>query len=280
MISSESNPRIKAVVRLRKQSGSRGRRKTGLLIAEGLREVSRAIGAGLVVEEVFATEAFDEQAFGDDALEGHVITLVSEAVMNKMAYHREGTQVLAVLHVPKEVQFEEGQLPGPGAGGRSGVWLVAVGTAKPGNLGAMARSAEAFGCDGVISAGTYVDAFHPNAIRTSTGAVFSLPMIQRSEDEAMVLLRQMGATVFVAMLDESGQSTMQAMLETVQRQRKSGQLIAIVIGPEDVGLSRAWGEFAKDTGGGAVMISMQGQVVDSLNASVAAGILLWAVTQD
>jgi len=174
-ITSLSNPRVKQVVKLREH---RTRRKTGLFIAEGQREVERAMVAGLMVDEVYVCPAL----LGDDhASLSHWLPEalwinradVTEQVFRKMAYMREPEGLLAVVRQPR---WTLADVASPTLGAR-GFYLVAVGTEKPGNLGAMVRTAAAAGCDAVLAAGVPVDAFNPNAIRTSTGAVFSLPVI-------------------------------------------------------------------------------------------------------
>lgn len=259
-ITSVSNPRVKAVVRLRE---GRERRKAGLFIAEGTREVGRAADAGLRVREVYFRE--DARAFVDSLLKAGVEGIeVTPEVLKKMAYHDEPEGVLAVVETPRwgldaiEVAAET-------------LLLVAVGTEKPGNLGAMVRTAEAAGCAAVIAAGAPVDAFNPNAIRASTCAVFGVPTVSVGEAEAIAWLRERGVRVIAATL-EGAVSPMDADL-------RAGPL-AIAIGAEDVGLGEAWLRAADavvpGTGGGArVKIPMRGKLVDSLNASVAAGVLLF-----
>ena len=140
--------------------------------------------------------------------------------------------------------------------------LVAVGTAKPGNLGAMARTASAAGCAALVAAGTPVDVWNPNAIRASTGAVFSLPIVVCDEAEAQTQLRAAGYRLLV--------STPEAAGNVPYTDAAYAGAVAVVVGPEDTGLSDAWLN-AADT---RVTIPMAPGPVDSLNASVTAGHLL------
>lgn len=262
-LTSVDNPRVKAVVRLRE---GRQRRKTGLFIAEGRREVERAAAAGLALREVFvapelAGDAAEMRAFVASLLgPGVVVFEVTPGVLRKMAYHDEPEGVLAVVETPRW-SFDSLTVEPETS------LLVAVGTEKPGNLGAMVRSAEAAGCSAVIAAGAPVDAFNPNAIRASTCAVFSTPTIVVTEAEAIVWLRQQGVRVFAATLGEGSVAHTDADLAT-------GPL-AIAIGPEDAGLDGRWLAAADATGGARVRIPMRGTVVDSLNASSAAAVLLF-----
>lgn len=263
-ITSRSNPRVKQVVRLRNQ---RDRRKTGLFIAEGMREVARAVTAGLTVREVMVCpELLGEAGLASlPEIASAAWAHVTPGVFRKMAYLREPEGVLAIVEQPAWTLAE---LPAPDA---RTLYLVAVGIDKPGNLGAMVRTAEAAGCDAVLVSGLageqrgHVDAFNPNAIRTSTAAVFALPTVAAPAEAAInwladrrvrVMAATPGGAVDYARADWRGPA-------------------AVVIGPEDVGLDKAWLSAADRTGGAGVTIPMRGRLVDSLNASTAAAVLLF-----
>lgn len=258
LITSLTNPRVKRVVRLRKP---RERRKEGVLIAEGCREVGRGLAAGLAVVEAFGCDGGTEDIRGfvaalrSPGFGAGDVTWVSEAVFRKMAYHEKPEGVLAVFEAPRW------QLDDMDA---RGLVLVAVGTEKPGNLGAMVRTAAAAGCDAVIAVGPAVDVFNPNAIRNSTGAVFQLPtVVVEDEAEAIAWLKSRGVTVAAA-LAEGGHSCFEVDL--------GRRPLALVVGPEHAGLGEAW-RSAADV---AVTIpSAEGGVVDSLNASNAAAVLMF-----
>ena len=160
MITSVDNPRVKEVVRLR---SGRERRRLGLFVAEGPREVERARAAGLTLVATY---------FAPELLEWHEGEEVSERVLAKMAYRAEPEGVLAVVEAPAR------ELPRGGT-----LYLVAVGIEKPGNLGAMARTAEAAGADALVVAEAQADVWNPNAIRASTGAVFTLPVVEATLDD-------------------------------------------------------------------------------------------------
>ncbi|MEE9403285.1 MAG: TrmH family RNA methyltransferase [Algisphaera sp.] len=274
-IQSLSNARAKRLVRLRK---SRIRRSEGVLIAEGAREVGRARDAGLVPLELWychglwqsngspAEETADwggenqvESRFFDWA-PPHVSEIhASEAVFRKVAYHRDPEGILGVFEAPKHtldtLQLDRGRL------------LVAVGTEKPGNLGAMVRSAAAAGCDGVLAVGAAVDVFNPNAIRNSTGAVFQMPVVEvETDDEAVAWLHNQDIRVAAA-LAEGGTSCFDANMVA-----RATAPLAVVVGPEHAGLGAMW----RDAADVAITIpTVTHGVVDSLNASVAAGVLLF-----
>lgn len=230
--------------------------------------MSRAMAAGIAVEELFVCRDLAGAGAGADAAgvaaehaaaAGSEVIEVNEAVLRKMSYHREPEGLLAVCVRPGTGLD---RLPAVNDGT---LWLVAVGTEKPGNLGAMARTADAAGCSAVIAAGTPVDPFHPNALRASTGAVFALPVVTCGEDEARAALRERGVRLLAAAVDGA----------VAWDDADVGGAVAIAIGAEDAGLSPAWGEAAAASGGATLRIDAAGRVVDSLNASVAAGVLLF-----
>jgi TrmH family RNA methyltransferase len=234
VITSPDNPRVKDVLRLRK---SRERRRSGLFIAEGPREVERARSAGLTVRATyFAPEllAWDE---GEE---------VSARVLSKMAYRAEPEGVLAIVEIPQR------EVP---AGAT--LILIAVGIEKPGNLGAMARTADAAGADALLVGDATADPWNPNAIRASTGAVFTLPIADVTLDEVRALdLQKIGAVVDAPHLYTDADLT---------------KPTAFIVGSEDEGLNDAWRAVADEH----VAIPMRTQTADSLNAATSAGVLLF-----
>ncbi len=258
VITSAANPRIKSAVKLRR---SRDRRKSGLFLAEGPREVGRAIRAGLSVEEVYWCPELMPTDQAERTLEGlspeAKVFSVTETLLKILAYRDEPEGIIAVVEQPT---CSLDGLPKPT---EQTLYLVAVGTAKPGNLGAMARTAEAAGCEAILSCDPEVDTFNPNAIRASTGAVFTLPIIQVNQEQAISHLRSHGIRIIASTPAED-----RSVCYT--RADLTGP-IAIVIGPEDTGLSEQWLVNADQ----CVSIPMLGHTVDSLNAANAAAILLF-----
>jgi TrmH family RNA methyltransferase len=234
MITSFDNARVKDVLRLRKSSE---RRRTGLFIAEGPREVERARAAGLHVVETFYTPSLLHWDGGEE---------VSERVLRKLAYRAEPEGVIAVVEAPRH------ELPRGGS-----LYLVAVGIEKPGNLGAMARAAQAAGADALVAAEARADPWNPNAIRASTGAVFTLPVVEATLEEVQALDAEL-----VAAAPDAPTRYSDADL--------TGR-VAIAVGAEDEGLPRGWLTAAERT----VSIPVATGAVDSLNAATAAAVLLF-----
>jgi TrmH family RNA methyltransferase len=244
VITSVENPRIKDALRLRR---SRERRRRGLFIAEGPREVGRAIAAGLVVHQIFyAPELLP--AWGDGTGDAPWVEPeeVSVRVLARLSYRAEPEGVLAVVETPQRA------LPAS-----STLLLVAVGIEKPGNLGAMARTADAAGADALLIADPNADPWNPNAIRASTGAVFTLPMVAANRAEVSRLEHRKIAAVV---------GSPKPHTETDYTQPT-----AFLIGAEDAGLDDDWRAIADEQ----VAIPMRGRSADSLNASAAAAVLLF-----
>jgi TrmH family RNA methyltransferase len=236
VITSVDNARVKEVLRLRR---SRERRLSGLFVAEGPREVERALAAGLTIRAAYvARELLPDWP--------HAAEEVSARVLAKMSYRDEPEGVLAIVEVPQR------DVPA-----HATLLLVAVGIEKPGNLGAMARTADAAGADALLVAAGPVDPWNPNAIRSSTGAVFSLPVVETSLDEVAALtLRRVAAVVGAP---------------TTHTDADLSEPAALIVGAEDVGLDARWREIADLE----VSIPVRGNAADSLNAATAAAVLLY-----
>ena len=259
-LSSPDNPRVKALVKLRRQ---RQRRDTGLFIAEGKRELSRALAGGLCAREVFVCPDFwtgDEDPIGTipnlgDATSTSGLFELTPVLFRKAAYRQHPEGILAVFEQP-QWSLEELSLA------RNGLFLVAVGISKPGNLGAMVRSAAAAGATAVLSTDTVVDPFNPNAIRASTGAVFTFPVIGATTERIQRYLVQRDVNLIMA--DPKADRPYTELDLTGP--------VALVVGAEDTGLGDSWLGAAR---GVHVTIPMTGRAVDSLNASTASAVLLF-----
>jgi TrmH family RNA methyltransferase len=234
VITSLDNSRVKDVLRLRK---SRERRRSGLFLAEGPREVERARAAGLRIVRTYYAPALLDWSEGE---------AVSDRVLARMAYRAEPEGVIAVVEAPRR------ELPRAGS-----LYLVAVGLEKPGNLGATARSAEAAGADALAVAEGRADVWNPNAIRASTGAVFTLPVVETTYEE----IAGLGVTLIAAAVDAPTRYTEADLTVPV----------AIIVGAEARGLDSRW----LDGADLRVSIPLARGRVDSLNAATAAAILLF-----
>jgi len=234
VITSVDNPRVKDVVRLRR---SRERRAAGLFVAEGTREVERARAAGLRIVATYYAPSLLAWGDGEE---------VSERVLAKMTYRAEPEGVVAVVEIPQR------DLPRTGT-----LYLAAVAIEKPGNLGAMARTAAAAGADALLVADAHVDPWNPNAIRASTGAVFSLPVVEATLNEIRTLPTRLVAAAPGA--------------PTAYTDADLTRPTTVAIGAEDEGLPLAWANAAD----AVVQIPLAAGTIDSLNAAAAAAVLLF-----
>jgi len=234
VITSVDNPRVKEVLRLRK---ARERRREGVFIAEGTREVRRAREAGLAIRATYFAPSLVDWGEGEQ---------VDERVLRKMSYRAEPEGVLALVEIPHR------ELPPDPS-----LVLVAVGIEKPGNLGAMARTADAAGADAILVAEARSDPWNPNAIRASTGATFTLPIVEATLDDVRTLGVQLVATA--------------PDVATPYTAAELTAPTAIAIGAEDAGLPEHWRAAADTT----VAIPSKGRTTDSLNAAATAAILLF-----
>jgi len=247
-ITSLQNPRIKWLIQLR--TSSRERRGAGLFLVEGIDEIQLALAAGhrpnLVVE------APDLARRNLSATEGDRLT-VAPAVFHKLSVRENPDGWIAVFQRPI---WNEGALlnsPDP-------LILVMESIEKPGNLGAILRTADAGAVSAVIVCDPRADIFSPNVVRASRGALFSVPVVELTTARTLAFFKERRIRV-VAANANAGEDFQQADL--------SGGL-AIAVGTEDAGLSEAWLERADLQ----VRIPMHGKV-NSLNVSVAAALLLY-----
>lgn len=243
-ITSPSNERIKWLVRLRDR---KYRDAEGVFAVEGSRLYQRALAAGFDPIVTFVSDPAVEGVVGD-----HVT--VTPEVLDKASYRSKSQGIVAV--------FRQGSLtledldPGP-----SPLLLIVENVEKPGNLGAMCRTAAAVGVDAVITIGEIVDRWNPNALRASTGAVLTVPLAASSWDEVEPWLEERGISIVAASPDAT---------KSLWQSDLTGP-IAVVIGAEDEGLS----EHARSLAHRRVAISQLQAGVDSLNASVAAAVVLF-----
>ena len=254
-ITSAANPRLKAAARLR---GRRERDRRGLTLIDGVRETLRALQGGAVVREAFVLPELlveaEAKALLERLSEASVPVLeVGRAAFERLAYGDRLDGVIAVAETPSHALADLVLPPEP---------LVAVieGVEKPGNLGAVLRTADGAGVDAVIVAESATDLFNPNIIRASLGTVFAVPVAVASTGEVLEWLKERGITIVAARVDGSVDYSAADFRGAV----------AIALGSEARGLSRPWGELARTS----VRVPMLG-VADSLNVSATAAILLY-----
>ena len=249
-ITSAQNPKIKNLLLL--QEKSRARKEQGLFVVEGRRELEHCIEAGLRVRTVFVCEEISPSVIPSAVEESRVIR-VPEALYRKIAY-RDSTEGIVAEVEYRTIGLEDLKLP------ENPLIVVLEAVEKPGNLGAVLRTADAAGADAVIVADPLTDLYNPNLIRASIGAVFTVPTVPAPTEEVIPWLKARGIQILTAQLQDS------SLYYDVDM--KCGT--AIVMGTESTGLTQPWREAAD----AHIRIPMLGRL-DSLNVSVSASILVY-----
>ena len=252
-IGSATNPLVKAVLQLDK---SRERKEKSLFVVEGMREMLMALKHGYQVESLL---------YNEDELDGDIIkrqfepyeqqigemVAANKAVFEKIAYRENGAGVVGILHARTTALGMLTLKDQP-------LILVLESVEKPGNLGAILRTADAAGVDAVILTDPATDTYNPNVIRSSLGCVFTLPVVTCQTHEAIAWLKDNGIGIYAAALQTD------VLYYDVNMQNPA----ALVFGAEDAGLGQAWRDAAKQI----IKIPMSGRI-DSLNVSASVAIL-------
>jgi RNA methyltransferase, TrmH family len=254
-LASPSNPRIKSVARLRDR---RERESTGLTLVDGAREVRRALDSGIDVVEAFVCEpllAGEDARVALDLLgdRGIPITTTTEPAFTKIAFGDRAEGLLVVIRAPTR-GLDDLALP------QEPLLVVVEGVEKPGNLGAILRSADGAGADALIAASPRTDLANPNVIRASAGTFFSVPTAVAPTPEVIDWLIARGIRAIAARVDAKQPYTDADLTGSM----------AIILGSEAEGLTDAW----RAADAQSVRLPMHG-VADSLNVSVAAAVLVY-----
>ena len=251
-ISSLQNTKVKQLVALQQKSSER--RKQGVFVVEGIRELQHCLNAGYTINSIFfCPELTDTGALSSLLSESIASYEVSPEVYEKIAY-RGGTEGVIAIVQSKQLALKDLHLS------KQPLLIVLESVEKPGNLGAILRSADAAGADAVIICDPLTDLYNPNLIRSSIGAIFSVPCISCSSDDCINFLKQNNINILTAQLQDS-----KLYYDT---DMTCGT--AIIMGTESTGLTDVWRKAAD----AHIRIPMLGQL-DSLNVSVSAAILLF-----
>lgn len=253
-ITSTANPRVKALARLRRR---RYRDESGQTLVEGFEELRLALSAGVVPRAVYCcpdlVDAREWDAIRLGSAAGGELITVSRAVFDKIAYRESPDGWLAVLPSVRSGLADLRLGPAP-------LILVSEGVEKPGNLGAMLRTCDAAGVSAVIATDAGTDWANPNVVRASKGAVYTVPVASAGGTEVLGWLSERSIPIVA--------TTPDARTDYTQVDLRGP--LAVAVGAEDKGLSRAWLEAATHR----VVIPMHG-LVDSLNVSTSTAILLY-----
>lgn len=255
-ISSLQNHAVKRILQL--QEKSRSRKKEAAFVIEGVREIGLALKTNFRIQELYyCPELFSSEeviALIGSASEAVELNQISSEVYQKIAYRGSTEGLLAIAAAPA-LSVEQLKLEKPNP-----LILIAEAPEKPGNIGALLRTADAANVDAVLIANPKTDMFNPNIIRSSVGCVFTRQIATGSTSEIINFLKVQKIDIFGAALQAS------VPYHTVNF---TGPC-AIAVGTEATGLSQEWLDNTTQN----IVIPMQGEI-DSMNVSVAAGILVF-----
>jgi TrmH family RNA methyltransferase len=250
-ITSIQNPFIKSLVLL--QEKAKNRKQTATFIIEGKREIEIALKGGYEMETIlFYPEICSEIEALKIAKTAELIE-INKDVFQKLAYRDTTEGVLAVAKA-KSMQLTDLVLS------ENPLILVAEAPEKPGNIGALLRTADAANLDAVIIANPKSDLYNPNIIRSSVGCLFTNQIATGTTDEIIAFLKERKINIYCATLQNS----------TAYHSQDYTKPTALVVGTEATGLTEEWRKAATQN----IIIPMQGEI-DSMNVSVAAAVLIF-----
>ncbi len=252
-ITSLQNPLVKKVLTLKEKS--RERKKTGLFVIEGQRELELALKGGYKIEMVFAClEIITEKCYAElvEASSFEVIYL-SKPVYEKLAHRGSTEGIMAVAHSMNH-KLNYLKLS------KNPLILVTEAPEKPGNLGALLRTTDAANIDAILVADPKSDVYNPNVVRSSVGCLFTTQVGLGTSEEIITFLKSNEIKIFSAALTASKNYTDIDFTDPC----------AIVVGTESTGLTEKWLENSNQN----IIIPMQGEI-DSMNVSVSAAILIF-----
>lgn len=255
VLTSTKNPKVKDAIKLMDR---RQRDQAGLMLIEGVKELTLAIKDGVTISRLFYCEdlfrGVEEQGILEEAdAQGAELIQVGANVFKKLAYREDSFGLFAVAKQPTKTLNDIPLKKTP-------LIIVVEGVEKPGNLGAILRSADAAGVDGVIVCGKTTDIYNPNVVRASIGTLFTVPVVKTTVPGAINWLKEKGIKTIA--------TTPNAETDYFDADLKGP--CAIVMGSEHEGLSDTWLNEADIR----VSIPMKGEA-DSLNLAMSATIMLY-----
>ncbi len=248
-ITSPQNPKIKLALKLFK---SRERKKEDLILIEGEAEITMALDSGVAINTLFFCQAFSQQQKFSQINDDKILE-INKDLFAKISFRDNPDGFIALAKI-KRLKLDEIKLS------KNPLIIVLEKVEKPGNLGAILRSADAAGVGAVILADPRTDIYQPNVIRASLGTIFSVPVSTATNEEVLTWIKKNKIKSFAAIVG--------AKLKYVQADMS--RPTAIIIGTEHEGLSRFW----QDNADVSISIPMHGKI-DSLNASVSAAVILF-----
>jgi len=251
-ISSVQNPFIKALVLL--QEKAKARKQSGTFLIEGFREIELAIKGNYELETIlFLPDLIDSSKISKLAKPGFQFIEINKEVYQKLAY-RDTTEGILAVAKTKSLELSNLKLSA------NPLLLIAEAPEKPGNIGALLRTADAANLDAVIIANPKSDLYSPNIVRSSVGGLFTNQIATGTTSEIIAFLKERKISFYCATLQNS----------TPYHTQNYSNPTALVVGTEAIGLTDEWRNNATQN----IIIPMQGEI-DSMNVSVAAAILIF-----
>ena len=251
-ITSHQNPKIKNILKLQQKSSER--KKQNLIVIEGLREISLALKAGIKIKSVFfCPDIISEEEIKDILDINQNSFEIGQEVYNKLAY-RSSTEGIIVLAEPSYKNLNDLKLR------KNPLIIILESVEKPGNLGAILRTADAANVDAVIISDPLTDLYNPNVIRSSVGCVFTNQIVACSTENAINWLKENNIKTFAAALIAT---------KNYHETDFTGPS-AIIMGTEADGLTDKWLKSTDQQ----IIIPMSGEI-DSLNVSTSTAILVF-----
>ena len=250
-ITSVQNPYIKALVQL--QEKAKARKQSGTFLIEGKREIELALKGNYEIETILYCKELSFQSFNSLTFQSKEYIEISKDVYQKLAY-RDTTEGILAIAKTKNLSLNDLKLR------ENPLILVLESIEKPGNIGAMLRTADAANIDAVILANPKSDLYNPNIVRSSVGCLFTNQIASGTTEEVIAFLKEKNIHFYSATLQNSNE----------YHKVDYSTPTALVVGTEATGLTQIW----RDESTQNIIIPMQG-AIDSMNVSVAASILLF-----
>jgi TrmH family RNA methyltransferase len=250
-ITSTQNPFIKSLVLL--QEKAKARKQSGSFLIEGKREIEIAMKGGYEMETILFLPELISETEANKLSKSTELIEISKDVFQKLAY-RDTTEGILAVAKTKSLKLSDLKLS------KNPLIIVAEAPEKPGNIGALLRTADAANLDAVIIANPKSDLYNPNIVRSSVGCLFTNQIATGTTSEIINFLKAQKINIYCATLQNS----------TSYHTQNYTSPTALVVGTEATGLTQEWREAATQN----IIIPMQGEI-DSMNVSVAAAILIF-----
>jgi TrmH family RNA methyltransferase len=250
-ITSVQNPFIKSLVLL--QEKAKARKQSGTFLIEGKREISIALKGGYEIETLLFLDEICSESEALKLSKTADLIAINKEIYQKLAY-RDTTEGILAIAKSKSTQLSDLQLS------ENPLILVAEAPEKPGNIGALLRTADAANLDAVIIANPKSDLYNPNIVRSSVGCLFTNQIATGTTSEIIAYLKEKKIDFYCATLQNSNPYHIENYTTPT----------ALVVGTEATGLTQEWRDAATQN----IIIPMQGEI-DSMNVSVAAAILIF-----